>query len=81
MDYGRVALVVGLTLVIVVLVNLAIYVAATRSARAREMEALQRVLKQALHPLQSDDSQYQELASRVSALRQEHAPQEPKQHE
>lgn len=73
MDMTRAALVVGITLVAVLLVNIAIYLAVIRRNAAKDktvgqIELLRRAATRAQDPWKPEDDALKELARRVQGL-------------
>lgn len=69
MDYGKVTLVVCLTLFIVIGINAAIYAALTRGKEVGQIELFRRAAQRARRPWASEDDELDELARRVKTLK------------
>jgi hypothetical protein len=71
MDTSNVALVVCLTLLIVVGINAALYVALRRGKETGQIELLRRAARRARQPWKYEDDALQELSRRVADLKRE----------
>ncbi len=67
---GRVMLVVGLTLLIVVGVNVLIYFMVTRRGTIGQIELMQKAAKQARKPWEGEDNSLVELSRLVAELKE-----------
>ena len=70
MDYTKVAIVVGITLLVVILFNLGIYSSFGRKKgnQSGTIDMLQSAFKTARNPWKDEDTALQELSERVKAL-------------
>ena len=69
-DPGKVMLVIGLTLLIVVGVNVLIYFSVTRKGTIGQIELLRRAAKQARNPWEVEDNALAELSKLVAELKE-----------
>jgi hypothetical protein len=71
MDYGKVPLVICITIFLVVGINAAIYVAISRKNSVGQIELIQRATRRARNPWEGEDSDLAELSRRVAELKQQ----------
>ena len=69
-DPGKVMLVIGLTLLIVIGVNVLIYFSVTRKGTIGQIELLRRAAKQARNPWEVEDNSLAELSKLVAELKE-----------
>jgi hypothetical protein len=75
MEVGRALLVVGITLLVVVLVNVGIYLSVMRRGKGQknstvgQIELLRRASKRARNPWEDEDNRLEELSRKVAGLR------------
>jgi hypothetical protein len=69
-DPGKVLLVIGLTLLIVIGVNVVIYFSVTRKSSIGQIELLRRAAKQARNPWEVEDNSLAELSRLVADLKE-----------
>ena len=67
-DPGKVLLVIGLTLLIVIGVNVLIYFSVTRKGTIGQIELMQRAARQARNPWEREDNSLTELSKLVADL-------------
>ena len=69
-DPGKVLLVIGLTLLIVIGVNVLIYFSVTRKGTIGQIELMRRAAKQARNPWEVEDNALSELSRLVANLKE-----------
>jgi len=71
MDPGKVLLVVGITLIVVILFNVIIYLSARGDRTHSQIEMFKRATKRIRNPWQVEDSMLEELSKRASELKEQ----------
>lgn len=68
-DLGRAALIVGVTLIVVVLINVIIYYSASGKRSSQQIDMLRQAARRARNPWEPEDKALEELSRRVAALK------------
>ncbi|HEY71419.1 MAG TPA: hypothetical protein G4O08_12640 [Anaerolineae bacterium] len=68
MDTGRVLLITGLILILVIVFNVILYFASTSRSTRQQLRIIGKLAKQARNPWQSEDEALAELRERITEL-------------
>ena len=68
MDTGRVLLITGLVLILVIIFNVILYFASTSRSTRQQLRIIGKLAKQARNPWQNEDRDLAELRKRITEL-------------